>query len=114
MLCSIAELGLTTHDMPSAIEDGIFILTDDLGLKPGDDVVKGLMMNDTVVEFEGEILGKPANRDEAIDMLTKLSGNVHYVYTGVAVVRSNDAKSYAACEKTAVYFDNISKNLDEQ
>ena len=52
MLCSIAELGLTTHDMPNAIEDGIFILTDDLGLKPGDDVVKGLMMNDTVVEFE--------------------------------------------------------------
>lgn len=65
---------------------------------------------DTVVEFEGEILGKPANRDEAIDMLTKLSGNVHYVYTGVAVVRSNDAKSYAACEKTAVYFDNISRS----
>ncbi len=52
MLCSISELGLTTHDMPNAIEDGIFILTPDLGLKPGDDVVKGLMMNDTVVEFE--------------------------------------------------------------
>ena len=64
---------------------------------------------DTVVEFNGEILGKPSNREEAIDMLTRLSGNVHYVYTGVAVVRSNDAKSYASFEKTAVYFDNISK-----
>lgn len=64
---------------------------------------------DTVVEFEGEILGKPSNRDEAIQMLTKLSGKVHYVYTGVAVVRSNDAKSYAASEKTAVHFDNISR-----
>lgn len=64
---------------------------------------------DTVVEFEGEILGKPANREEAIDMLTKLSGNVHYVYTGVAVVRSDDAKSCASFEKTAVYFENISR-----
>lgn len=64
---------------------------------------------DTVVEFDGEILGKPADRDEAIDMLQRLSGNVHYVYTGVAVVRSNDAKSYSSFEKTAVYFENISR-----
>lgn len=64
---------------------------------------------DTVVEFNGQILGKPADRGEAIEMLSNLSGNVHYVYTGVAVVRSNDAKSSASYEKTAVYFDNISR-----
>ena len=56
MLCSIAELGLTTHDMPGACEDGIFILSD-AGIdtdkvKPGDDIRDALQMKDTVVEFE--------------------------------------------------------------
>ncbi len=54
MLCSIAELGLTTHDMPGAIEDGILILND-VGLADapiGADVRDVLMLKDDVVEFE--------------------------------------------------------------
>ena len=54
MFCSIAELGLTLHDMPGAIEDGILILNDvGLGDIPlGADIVKELGLRDTVVEFE--------------------------------------------------------------
>ena len=52
MLCSIAELNLTTHDMPSAIEDGIFILNEFAGLSNGMDIKEALMLNDDVVEFE--------------------------------------------------------------
>ena len=55
MLCSIAELGLTLHDQPDAVEDGILILSDcDLGreLVPGMDVHGALDLDDTVVEFE--------------------------------------------------------------
>ena len=54
MLCSIAELGLTLHDMPGAIEDGILILND-VGLADapiGADVRDVLMLKDDVVEFE--------------------------------------------------------------
>ncbi|MBE6724473.1 MAG: phenylalanine--tRNA ligase subunit beta [Ruminococcaceae bacterium] len=54
MFCSIAELGLTTHDMPGAIEDGILIL-DHVGLSDiplGEDMVKALGLRDVVVEFE--------------------------------------------------------------
>ena len=54
MLCSIGELGLTTHDMPGAIEDGILILND-VGLADapiGADIRKVLMLSDTTVEFE--------------------------------------------------------------
>lgn len=40
---------------------------------------------DTVVELDGAILGKPADRSEAEAMLTRLSGSVHYVHTAVAV-----------------------------
>ncbi|MBQ8288150.1 MAG: phenylalanine--tRNA ligase subunit beta [Clostridia bacterium] len=50
MLCSISELGLTTHDVPYAIEDGILILQEDC--KPGDDIRDVLCLNDAAVEFE--------------------------------------------------------------
>ncbi len=54
MLCSIGELGLTTHDMPGAIEDGILILND-VGLADatiGQDIREALELADTSVEFE--------------------------------------------------------------
>lgn len=38
---------------------------------------------DTIVAFQGEILGKPATPENAVEMLTKLQGNTHQVYTGV-------------------------------
>ena len=42
---------------------------------------------DTIVEVDGEILGKPADADDARRMLTRLSGRSHRVHTGVAVRR---------------------------
>lgn len=45
--------------------------------------------SDTVVEIDGEILGKPANIEQAEKMLAKLSGKVHKVHTAVAVVSRN-------------------------
>ncbi len=50
MMCSLGELGLTTHDFPYAIEDGIFILQEDC--VPGDDIRDVCLLNDTLVEFE--------------------------------------------------------------
>ncbi|MBU1224816.1 MAG: septum formation inhibitor Maf [Gammaproteobacteria bacterium] len=40
---------------------------------------------DTVVELEGTILGKPADREDAAAMLARLSGRLHQVHTAVAV-----------------------------
>lgn len=50
MFCSISELGLTINDMPGAIEDGIFILPDDIEI--GVDVCDALGLRDTVINFE--------------------------------------------------------------
>ena len=50
MLCSIQELGLTTHDFPYASEDGIFLLQEDC--RPGDDMRDVLGLKDILVEFE--------------------------------------------------------------
>ena len=50
MLCSVAELGVTVHDFPYAIEDGIFVLQEDCQV--GDDIRTAVGLNDTKVEFE--------------------------------------------------------------
>ena len=51
MFCSVKELGLTLHDYPYAIEDGLWILQEE-GVKPGDDMADVIGMDDHVVEFE--------------------------------------------------------------
>lgn len=50
MMCSVAELGVTVHDFPYAIEDGILIIEEECA--PGDDIRDALGLNDTTVEFE--------------------------------------------------------------
>ena len=55
MLCSLKELGLTTHDFPYAIEDGIFVLNSDpdmQNLTLGEDIRTAIGLNHHVVEFE--------------------------------------------------------------
>lgn len=52
MFCSLGELGLTVHDFPYAIEDGLFILGDDCDKTPGKDIREAIGFNDVVTEFE--------------------------------------------------------------
>jgi septum formation protein len=42
---------------------------------------------DTIVVLNGEVLGKPSDKQDAIRMLMKLSGQTHQVRTGVALIR---------------------------
>ena len=57
---------------------------------------------DTIVYLDGAILGKPKDHDDAVRMLTALSGREHIVYTGVAVLRGGELRQ--AAERTAVRF----------
>lgn len=50
MLCSLGELGLTVHDFPNAIEDGIMVLDEEW--PTGTDAVHALGLDDVSVEFE--------------------------------------------------------------
>lgn len=52
MLCSLGELGLTPHDFPYAIEDGIFVLGEDCDRTPGIDIHTAIGLNDVITEFE--------------------------------------------------------------
>ncbi len=52
MLCSLGELGLTTHDFPYAVCDGIFVLGDDCDRTVGTDIRAAIGLDDIVTEFE--------------------------------------------------------------
>jgi septum formation protein len=62
---------------------------------------------DTIVWLNQKVLGKPTNRQDAIQMLTDLSGNEHIVYTGVCIKMRDKSKSFYS--ETAVKFRNLSR-----
>lgn len=60
---------------------------------------------DTVVAFQGQILGKPADEEDAVRMLKMLSGNTHSVFTGVTMIvrnKNKETKSLSFYEETKV------------
>jgi septum formation protein len=60
---------------------------------------------DTIVWINNRVLGKPAGREEAIDMLEALSGNMHQVYTGVCLTTNHKQHSFFAESK--VFFRKL-------
>ena len=63
---------------------------------------------DTVVVFENVILGKPQNKDEAVETLLKLSNNTHFVATSICILTDDLVIKYT--QKTNVSFKKISLN----
>lgn len=64
---------------------------------------------DTVVVIDGALLGKPAGPDEAREMLARLAGREHEVFTGVAVLHDGEPRRVAAAvERTAVRMASLS------
>ena len=72
---------------------------------------------DTVVAYEGEILGKPKDEAEALDMLSLLSGRKHKVYTGVTLLYRTDkgkvVRSTFAEATTVKMYDNHREDIKE-
>ena len=66
---------------------------------------------DTVVACDGEILGKPSDREDAFRMLWKLQGQTHQVYTGVTLLlkKKHTWQAHTFTEKTDVQFYPVSR-----
>lgn len=62
---------------------------------------------DTVVALEHQVLGKPGTPERAAEMLRRLSGREHQVYTGVTVIKGD--KTITAHEMTNVYFRKMTE-----
>ena len=72
------------------------------------DFPEGLVLGvDTVVEFEGAVLGKPQDFAEAAAMLGRLNGCRHAVYSGVWLAQGGQSRGFV--EITFVHFHNRSE-----
>ncbi len=61
---------------------------------------------DTIVVCDDLIIGKPTGREDAIQILEKLSGKKHMVITGVVILSGNDEIAFA--DTTSVTFHKLS------
>lgn len=74
----------------------------------GEDIVIGA---DTVVAVDGKILGKPADRQQAAEMLKSLSGKYHSVFTGVTVIKPEQSVTFSV-ETKVKFFDLSDDEID--
>lgn len=65
---------------------------------------------DTIVVLEKEIIGKPKNEKDAFNILAKLSGRTHSVYTGFVVGNLTSQNQIVDYEKTEVTFRKLSSD----
>ncbi|WP_338091195.1 Maf family protein [Pelotomaculum isophthalicicum] len=76
-----------------------------------DRLTEGIVIGaDTVVVWRGQLLGKPSCEQDAVEMLKRLQGSAHEVFTGVALVDAGNNKVEVSHEKTRVIF----RPLDEE
>jgi septum formation protein len=64
---------------------------------------------DTVVVLDGDVLGKPTDDEHAAEMLARLSGRSHTVFTGIALVDPARRRNVTAHEATEVTFAPLSR-----
>lgn len=66
-----------------------------------------LIAADTIVVLDGQVMGKPCSRDDALEMLTQLSGRCHEVITAICIRTAGGCE--VEDETTRVYFRHLSK-----
>lgn len=73
---------------------------------PGDLAALPVLGSDTIVEIDGELLGKPADAGDARRMLSRLSGHVHRVHTAIALAWQGELRD--AVSSSEIRFDTLS------
>ena len=79
-----------TSDVPSGV---VMSLAEQKAVDVAEDMPEGAIVlgSDTVVAADGKILGKPKSHEEAYEMIKRLAGRSHQVYTGVCIVKKGTA-----------------------
>ncbi len=66
---------------------------------------------DTVVVLDNIILGKPKDKNEAFEMLKKLSGKEHFVVTSICVIETPQMRKKIQSTTSYVEFENLTDNM---
>ena len=77
-----------------------------MAIKQANNISIPILAADTIVVLGNEIIGKPKDRDDAVKILSNLSGKQHKVITGVIIL--NNEKELAFAETTEVEFHDLS------
>lgn len=88
--------GMAAHDVPAYLSQ---LKAAAYPLEDGDDRL--VITADTVVILDGDVLGKPADEADAIEMLTRLSGREQTVVTGVTVRTCDGSVTFSATSHVA-------------
>jgi septum formation protein len=120
----LRQIGIIFRTMPSDVDEGIL---------PGESPEKyavrvaldkaasvaartdsGIVIGaDTIVVVRDEVLGKPADARDAVRMLSMLSGKMHRVITGLAVVDASTSTIKTASAVTRVWFHDMAPEAIE-
>lgn len=103
------EEKITCHEPEAVVEE----LSEQKALAVAFPAEEGTVIigSDTVVAFDGKILGKPADEEDAVRTLLMLQGNTHQVYTGVTVLeyRAGQWQKNTFAQRTDVTFYPVSE-----
>jgi septum formation protein len=72
-----------------------------------------ILAADTIVEIDGDVLGKPADAGEAVVMLRRLSGREHRVFTGFTLLAPGDAYHRGGTVESRVLFRELDDRFIE-
>ena len=123
----LAQVGIVYEVIPSKVEEKItksdpVEVVIELSQQKAFDVVKNAHCDiedgsvvigaDTIVVQDGNIMGKPKDRDDAIQMLESLQGKTHSVYTGVTLYYKDvqEPVSVSFAKETKVTFYKMSRD----
>ena len=82
-----------------------------LAVKQSNNIIIPILAADTMVVLQNKIIGKPKDRENAINILSSLSGKQHHVITGVVIL--HDDHETAFTETTEVHFHQLTKEQIE-
>lgn len=102
----IEEVLDETHTAQEAVQSLALQKAQAVAAKHNQGIVLGA---DTLIELEGQQLGKPQSSEEAKEMLAKLSGKTHKVLTGVALIDAKTKRTLTQAEITEVKIGQLSQ-----
>jgi septum formation protein len=114
----LSLIGFQFEKIPSNIDEGLIeepnpekhVQTLSLlkAQKVSESINQGLIIGaDTIVVLDKKILGKPHTCQDATNMLKKLSGRTHTVYTGFSLIEKPTKRIVSDFEKTSVRFREL-------